>query len=74
MNRGERRHRTERIARRRLKSLAEAGKGQKVGWFRKWNLTCQCKWCQITKVGDIELQRMKDERRNPISLTSAIHL
>lgn len=66
MDRGERRHRTEKIAQKRLKSLGEIGKGQQVGWFRKWNLTCQCSCCQIGKYCDIQLQRMKDERRNPL--------
>ena len=70
MDRGKRRQRTALIAQRRLKSLGEVGKGQKVGWFRKWNLTCQCKWCQIMKFDEIKLQRLKDERRNIVSLSS----
>lgn len=64
MDRAERRYRTEKVARRRLFSCPEHGKGQQVGWFRKWNMTCQCRWCMISRYIDIQLQRLKDDRRN----------
>jgi hypothetical protein len=67
MDRGERRRRTERVAHRRIENLGDMGRGQKVGWFRKWNLTCKCWMCEIGKLDDIRLQRMKDERRNLLS-------
>ena len=61
MNRAERRGVTEQIAWYRAGLYHQT---QFLGWFRKWNLTCQCSLCQMEKYDDIRLQRMKDDRRN----------
>lgn len=66
MDRLDRRSRAEKVAQRRLKSLRERGEGQLVGWFRKWNLTCDCSMCKAEKYSDIQLQRFKDLRRNSL--------
>lgn len=66
MDRGERRYRTEKIARKRLYSCPDHGEGQQLGWFRKWNMTCRCKMCMIGRYFDTQFQRWKDERRNPL--------
>jgi hypothetical protein len=64
--RSQRRYQTDRIARRRLLSLPTDLRDQPVGRFRKWNMTCRCRICQITKKGNIELQRFRDQRRNSL--------
>jgi hypothetical protein len=67
MDRAERRVRTNRIAVRRLRSLCDLMRnGQPVGRFRKWNMTCRCKWCLIAKQDEAKAQLAKDERRNPL--------
>lgn len=68
--RSERRYITQRIAMRRLASLNRDHRRlnpQEAGYFRKWNMTCQCKYCKIIKYCDIQTQRMKDERRAPLA-------
>lgn len=67
MDRRERRYRTEKIARKRLASCPEKGAGQQVGWFRKWNMTCRCKMCMISRYCGIQFQRWKDDRRAPLA-------
>src|SRR5580698_713320 len=62
--RSQRRYQTERIARRRLMSLPLLAQDQPIGRFKKWNLSCDCAMCRLTKRGNIETQRMKDQRRN----------
>ena len=67
MDRAERRTRTDLVAARRLKSLeGSARQGQLVGWFRKWNLSCSCKMCQINKHERAKVQLVKYERRNSL--------
>ncbi len=68
--RSERRYRSLKIALRRWASLGKWKAHQHVGWFRKWNMTCDCALCQLQKSSDIELRRLKDERRNPHILES----
>jgi hypothetical protein len=62
MNRAERRYRTYRAARRR--QIKNRWEDQPIGRFRKWNGTCQCRYCQMEKYYSIQLQRWKDQRRN----------
>ncbi len=61
-NRAERRYATAMIAT--WRSKLYPSEWNIPGRFRKWNLTCQCSMCQCNKYYEIELQRMKDERRN----------
>jgi len=60
--RGDRRFRTERIAR--WRASLYPSQNNFAGRFRKWNMTCQCSMCCMEKYCDIQLQRMKDKRRN----------
>jgi hypothetical protein len=64
--RAQRRDRTGRIARRRLMSLPLLAQDQPIGRFKKWNLSCDCAMCRLTKRGTTEFQRVKDELRNPL--------
>lgn len=66
MNRAERRDRAYRIALRRLLSMPNKGRGQILGWFRKWNSTCDCSVCKAGLKDDKRIQKLKDYRRNPV--------
>ena len=66
MNRAERRDRAYRIALRRLLSMPNKGRGQILGWFRKWNSTCDCKICKAAHEDSKKIQKIKDYRRNPV--------
>lgn len=78
IDRSERRYRADKIAEIRLNKLPPSCRDQIKGKFRKWNLTCRCRMCLIGKQSDIEMQRLKDERRNSqienLEETNAIHI
>jgi hypothetical protein len=64
MDRAERRYRTEKVAQ--WRASLYPSPNNFVGRFRKWNLTDRCSVCCMEKYYDIQMQRVKDERRNPL--------